>query len=221
MGIVGVLLILFILAAVIEVLSVALKLTGLDIQKARFQIISIITSTGFTTKESELISQHPTRRKIAQIIMLISYIGDAAIIGFVLYILQNKKDIVYSLMLILVLITIGLGILRKKWMIRRLEAFIEKQILKGMDKTKKYRTVEEVLKLNDEYGVVEIVIEEKSRLIGKTLKDATLTEKHIQVLNVDRGSHIIHFPSVNYKFKQGDKVIVYGQLKNIRKLVLD
>ena len=69
--------ILIILALIVEVLSIALKVTGLDIDKARFQVISIITHTGFTTRESELITQHPTRRRIAMGLMVISYVGAA------------------------------------------------------------------------------------------------------------------------------------------------
>ncbi|MTI66378.1 MAG: hypothetical protein FH753_07235 [Firmicutes bacterium] len=220
MSVVTGLLILIILAFVVEVLAIALKLTGLDISKARFQVISIITNTGFTTKESELISQHPTRRKIAQALMLISYVTYAILLGLVVNILQNDNRLVYIAVIIMLVMMIALVLIRKKWLVRRLEMFIEKQLLKRMKKVNKYKTVEEVLKLNDEYGVMEFVIEEGSVLEGKTLKGSGLSERHIQVLNVDRGSHILHFPTVNFKFKEGDKVLVYGHLENMKKLIV-
>lgn len=220
MSVVTGLLILIILAFVVEVLSIALKLTGLDISKARFQVISIITNTGFTTKESELISQHPTRRKIAQALMLISYVTYAILLGLVVNILQNDNRLVYIAVIVMLVMLIALVLIRKKWLVRRLEMFIEKQLLKRMKKVNKYKTVEEVLKLNDEYGVMEFVIEEGSVLEGKTLKGSGLSERHIQVLNVDRGSHILHFPTVNFQFKEGDKVLVYGHLENMKKLIV-
>lgn len=220
-GIIGGALILAILISVVEILSVALKMTGLDIEKARFQVISIITSTGFTTKESELIAQHKTRRQIAQVLMLVSYVGEAAIIGLVLYILQNDNTITLLAIAILIIITVILIFIRKKWLGRRLEIFIERQLNKRMKRNKKYKTVDEVLKLNDEYGVVEFVIEEDNNLLNKTLKNSGLSERHIQVLNVDRGSHIVHFPTIDFIFREGDRVIVYGNLENISTLILN
>ncbi|MCK5130010.1 MAG: hypothetical protein KAQ68_09165 [Clostridiales bacterium] len=72
MSLVSILIIFIVLWLLIEILSVVFKMTGLELDKARFQIISIITHTGFTTKESELISQHSLRRRIASILMVVS-----------------------------------------------------------------------------------------------------------------------------------------------------
>ena len=41
---------------VIEAFSVAFKLTGMATKKIRFQVASLFTSSGFTTSESELIT---------------------------------------------------------------------------------------------------------------------------------------------------------------------
>ncbi|MCG8540505.1 MAG: TrkA C-terminal domain-containing protein [Clostridia bacterium] len=213
-------LILLILTFVVEFFSIALKLTGLDLDKARFQVISIITNTGFTTMESELISQHPTRRKIAQILMLLSYVGYAALIGLVVNIVQSKYEIIYIILSVIIVVLGVMFVLRNKPLVHKLENYIERILIKKMAKSKKYRTVEEVLKLNDEFGVAEFMIEEGSKLNGITLKESDLTDKYIQVLNVDRGNHIIHFPKRDLIFKVGDKITVYGNLENIKELVV-
>jgi Trk K+ transport system NAD-binding subunit len=88
-----------------------------------------------------------------------------------------------------------------------------------MLKRQRYRPVEEVLNLNDEYGVAEFVVEENSKLTGKTLLESGLKQRFIQVLNIDKGDKIIHFPRTDYVFYPGDKVLVYGQIDNIKKLV--
>ncbi|EOD00753.1 cation:proton antiporter regulatory subunit [Caldisalinibacter kiritimatiensis] len=220
MGTIGAILLFIILLLIVEVFSIALKITGLDIDKARFQVISIITNTGFTTQESELITQHPTRRKIAQILMLISYVGYAALIALVLNILQSSNRFLYITITIIVIAFFVLMLIRYKWVSRSLEQLIEKQLL-GKMKKKKSKTVEEVLKLNEEYGVVEFVIEEGSILVGKSLKELGLTKRNIQILNIDKGSKMIHFPKSNYVFVIGDKVNVYGNLDNIKSLVLN
>ncbi len=213
-------LILLIIIFLVEFFSISLKLTGLDIDKARFQVISIITNTGFTTIESELISQHPTRRKIAQTLMLLSFVGYAALIGLVVNIVQSKYEIMYILLAVIAVVLGVLFVLRNKPLIYRLEKAIEKFLIKKMAKDKKYRTVEEVLKLNDEFGVAELMVEYGSRLEGVPLSKSDLTDKYIQVLNVDRGSHIIHFPKRDLVFKVGDKVTVYGNLENIKELAI-
>lgn len=215
------LLILIFLVFIVEVLSIALKLTGLSMEKARFQVISIITNTGFTTKESELISQHPTRRKIAQALMLLSYVGYATLIGLFVNILQSNYRLLYVTITTILIALIVLVLFRNKWLLLRIEGLIEKQLLKKMKKMKKYKSVEEVLKLNDEYGVSEFIIEPGNKLIGLALRETRLTRDNIQVLNIDRGSYIIHFPRGNSIFKQGDRVTVYGHLDNIKELVIN
>ena len=46
-------LIFILLALITEVSATALKLTGLDIHTSRFQALSALTGTGFTTRETE------------------------------------------------------------------------------------------------------------------------------------------------------------------------
>ena len=46
------------LALAMEVAAIGLKLTGMDMERARFQALSSL-GTGFTTRESECIAQKP------------------------------------------------------------------------------------------------------------------------------------------------------------------
>ena len=78
-------LILFILALVISftvvrIGAIAFEITGLNWTLASFQSISCFTGTGFTTRESELITSDPKRRKIATILMVLGYAGLATFI---------------------------------------------------------------------------------------------------------------------------------------------
>jgi len=45
--------------------SVSLEATGMERDRARFQALSALTGTGFTTQEAESIVNHPKRRRIA------------------------------------------------------------------------------------------------------------------------------------------------------------
>ena len=62
--------------AVITVLFVlALPLTGLSKDLAEFQAISAFTGSGFTTRESEEVMNHPLRRRITMHLMLLENAG--------------------------------------------------------------------------------------------------------------------------------------------------
>ena len=60
---------------VTRVASVALTLTGLSTESARFQARSAFTGCGFTTSESEQLVNHPVRRRILALLMLLGNVG--------------------------------------------------------------------------------------------------------------------------------------------------
>src|SRR4030042_6411101 len=64
--------------------SIALEATGMERRKARFQAMSALTGTGFTTREAEDIVGHPKRRLVAGWLM---FLGSVGIILFLLIIL--------------------------------------------------------------------------------------------------------------------------------------
>ena len=69
---------------VIEIFSVAFKLTGLATSKIRFQVASLFTGTGYTTAESELIVNHEKRRKIAVACAYTGHIFSVAIMVLII-----------------------------------------------------------------------------------------------------------------------------------------
>ena len=75
---------------VIDFFSILFRLTGMPMKKARFQVISLLTSTGFTTKESEIIVQNPLRRKFASWLMIVSYVSTATFISFFVKMLSDE-----------------------------------------------------------------------------------------------------------------------------------
>lgn len=60
-----------------RIATVALTFTGLAKDTSRFQARSAFTGAGFTTSESELIVQHPVRRRI---IMTLMFLGNAGLV---------------------------------------------------------------------------------------------------------------------------------------------
>ena len=70
-------------AAYVAVLAggIAFEITGMDRDMARFQALSAFTGTGFTTRASEAIVEHRTRRRIAMVLIVLGYAGAASVIA--------------------------------------------------------------------------------------------------------------------------------------------
>ena len=60
---------------VVRIATIALSLTGLSHESAKFQARSAWTGTGFTTSESEKIVNHPVRRRIITMLMIVRGAG--------------------------------------------------------------------------------------------------------------------------------------------------
>ncbi|MCO0598298.1 hypothetical protein NGI46_12605 [Peribacillus butanolivorans] len=81
MNVVFMVLYFLIIGLVIEISVTLLKLTGLKNTVARFQVISMLTGTGFTTDESKSIIDHPVRIKLSMFLILFGAFSLAVIIS--------------------------------------------------------------------------------------------------------------------------------------------
>jgi len=138
MDILFIIVVFILLWVIIEVLSIVFKITGLELSKARFQVISLITHTGFTTRESELILQHPTRRRIASILMFISYIAQISLISVFLHLLSEDRQRLELIAVILVLVVVFIFVSTKnRFVSTRFNNFLEKalkrQVIKNIE----------------------------------------------------------------------------------------
>jgi hypothetical protein len=181
--------------------------------------MSLLTGTGFTTRESELIVKHPTRRKLAQIVMILGYIGTATFISFIVNIittnLQIKDTVIIGILFLLVLI-----LFKNPWILSRFDNLIEKVIIKNKLVEVSRNNVYKLLNKNKGYGIYNILIEKNSFLINQTLITSGLKEKYnIIVLNIDKGDKLINLPDGNYIIEQGDNMLIYGKSESIIELI--
>lgn len=214
--VIAIVLIVAVLAFLVELGAIVLKMTGLDMEKARFQALSALTSTGFTTRESEALMHHPLRRRVVMTLMII---GNAGLVSILITVVTtSKQELSYIQVAIgLVLLILFIRVLTDRWLIRAIDRRIEATLSKRQLLIRK-KPVEEVLRLGDTYGVAEVWIKEGSELAGKTLAQAELTEKTILVLAIEREGQFIHMPRSFDRIQEGDKLLIYGDLKNMRQL---
>ena len=74
-----------------EVFTVLFRLIGLPEEKARFQVVSLLTGAGFTTRESEMILSSRSRRRLARITMLFGYVFNITFVSAVVNVFVSIK----------------------------------------------------------------------------------------------------------------------------------
>jgi hypothetical protein len=204
----------------IEILSIVMKLTGLELGKARFQIISILTHTGFTSRESELIVQHPTRRKIASILMIVSYVAQITLITLLFNVLNNASRSLLSISIALVAMLLFVILVTKsKYISGRFEQITER-LLKNKIKKAGASRIDQILNLSPEFSIYEMIVDIDSPICDKTLREVHLKEHYIQILKIDRGEEMIDFPTADTRVLAGDRMIAYGKIDALTKMMM-
>ena len=118
---------------VVRAASIALMMTGLEKKKARFQALSAFSGTGFTTKESEAIVNHPRRRQIIRYLMITGNAGLVTVIVSATSSLATSQG--YQLPINVLVLIVGVFLIYKITTIRKFtrkwESFIEKKLVKS------------------------------------------------------------------------------------------
>jgi uncharacterized protein with PhoU and TrkA domain len=215
-------LILFVLIwLLIEILSIVLKLTGLELSKARFQVISILTHTGFTTRESELIVQHPTRRKIASVLMIVSYVAQITLITLLFNVLtQATRNILGTAIALFIMVVFVILVTQSKKLSNWFDQVAEKLLKKRIQKSASGDRIEQVLNLSPEFSIYGLLVDTDSLICDKTLSELKLKEHFIQILKIDRGSEVIDFPLADTRLLAGDRLIVYGKIDALTQMIM-
>ncbi len=86
------LIILAVSLVVVRIGGTALRLTGMSMDAARFQSISALTGTGFTTQEAETTMHHPLRRKVLIGLMFAGHLGVVSLASAVILGVSSAQD---------------------------------------------------------------------------------------------------------------------------------
>ncbi|MGE3806649.1 MAG: TrkA C-terminal domain-containing protein [Gemmataceae bacterium] len=201
---------------VVRVASVALVLTGISQELARFQARSAFTGAGFTTNESEKVVQHPVRRRIILLLMLL---GNAGIITVVSSLVLSFVNVDQSAgwagtyWFRILALTLGLLLLwlvaHSAWIDHHLSRLI-KYVLKRWT-TLEVRDYAGLLHLAGGYAVAELKVNSGDWLAEQTLEDLNLFDEGILVLGIEKpDSTYLGAPRGAVKIRSGDTVILYG-----------
>lgn len=206
-----------IIAVVVSILiarvaTVALTVTGLSREAARFQARSALTSTGFTTSEAENVVDHPVRRRIIMLLMLLGNAGVVTIIATLMLSFVGNQTTNEALLRLAVLLG-GLlavwAVARNERVDRALTQLIARLLRQYTDlDTRDYARL---LKLHGPYAVTEMTVGEGDWLASRSLMELGLLDEGIVVLGVQRedGSYL-GAPRGDTPIEPGDTLTLYG-----------
>ena len=203
-----------------RIATIALIHTGMPRETARFQARSAFTGAGFTTAESENVVNHPLRRRV---IMLLMLMGNAGIVTAMSSLILTFVDRSNTWSLWVRLLQLGGG-LRGLWLLAR-SAWIDRRLSLLIDHLlRKYahldvRDYASLMRLAGEYRLAEMEIEEEDWIAGKTLSESQLRQEGIVVLGIRRrdGAYL-GAPRARTRVHPGDLIIAYGRVSAIEEL---
>ncbi len=197
---------------IIEFATISFNLTGLNKEASRFQAISLVTNTGFTTTEAELIVRHRVRRKIAYFLMGTFYVSLPVLITLLIMILSTGFSTEEVLVLFAFLI-FYIFFIRNKKVLNVIEKGIKAIIIKY--DIVPASSIEDLFDLKGNYKIVKTVMENTS-LAGKKISELKLNNIDITILAIERGNKLFRTVKGSDTLEIGDKLILYGNINSIK-----
>jgi hypothetical protein len=193
--------------------SLALEASGMQRRKARFQALSAMTGTGYTSREAESVVGHPRRRTIVAWLMVI---GNTGIIAFLVLLMQSIRGgliapspshvgIIAGFALAVIL-SIRLGIVDKLS-----NAIIG---ITGKRRKETYMGAEEIVHQVGRYAIVRLTVGEEGTG-GIKLRDTGLLKPGTMILAIERESMVLPFPDADQLVLTGDQLLCYGEVGQI------
>lgn len=214
-----VLIVMLVSLLITRVATVALTLTGLSREAARFQARSALSGTGFTTSEAEAVVGHPVRRRVVMTLMLVGSAGLVTVIATLMlgFTDAGGRQALHRILALLGGLVALFLLARSAWFDRRLSWMIAKVLNRWTELDA--RDYGALLHLTESFAVGEIAVREGDWIAGGALEDLRLREEGVVVLGITlaEGSWI-GSPPFDLEIRPGDRVIAYGPAAGLKDL---
>lgn len=205
-----------------RVATIALTLTGMSRQAARFQARSALTGAGFTTTESESIVNHPVRRRIVMTLMLMGSAGIVTVLASVMLTFATTASGGRGSSTVALLSLVGgtlllLGLLKLRPVDRALSRVIRLLLRRYTDLD--IRDYAALLEIHGGYAVSELLVDAQDWIAGHTLLELRLNDEGVIVLGVQRSDGTYDgAPDGQTRIAAGDVLVVYGRGDRVAEL---
>jgi len=206
-----------------EVFTMLYRITGLPDEKARFQVVSLLTGCGFTTRESEMILSTKERRNLARMTMLFGYVFNISIVSVLINVILSLKEsqageFLHALFIPLIPLVIILVGMRATRMRAWSDARLERAINSFMNRNNTNNTVLILDYIGQDSIALVHLKNVPERFRGRDLAQMDFRDKQgLIVLLVEHPSGDIETPRGYTMFQDGDKVTVFGKNRAIAK----
>jgi hypothetical protein len=196
--------------------AIALMMTGMHYEQAKFQALSAFTSTGFTTREAEKVVNHPTRRKIISTLMIGGYAGVAAVLvsGTSTLASSSAQDLPRTVVLLAVGLLLIYLVGRYTGLMPQWEGFVERFLRHRFEF--EYASVEELLHLAEGYGLVRLEIGADSPFLNRLIGQIGKSRRDTLIIGVERGRTWLAARKMKERLKQGDQLVIYGLIERLK-----
>ena len=211
--------------ALIRIFAVLFRITGLPKEKAGFQAVSLLTTAGFTTGESEIIVSEKTRRHIATAAMLTGYFFSVLIVSLFINLFLSIDFSAINEQIHLLLLEFGgmiafLLILRIPEVDKAINKFLDGVTIRVFKKAAK----ENYISVLDTYGkdaVVNIFLYKVPEFLeGKCVVDTDMRKQYnVNILMYTRNGQN-HYVTADTIFSNKDVLIAFGPLASIKEAFL-
>ncbi len=206
----------------VRVGATALMMTGLSWDTASFQSYSAFFGVGFTTKEAEMVVNHPVRRRIIRDLILVGNVGlTSALATLVVTLLQTSSG--GNAVLMLGWLVGGLAVLlfisRLPWF----QSILDHLIQRALEGTGMVRALDYELLLRIQHGYVvsEIEVLPDTFLAGRALRDSRPWDRGVVILAIKRDGKTQHgIPSRDDLIQPGDVLTAYGKETALQSMTL-
>ncbi|MBR4906467.1 MAG: hypothetical protein IKZ44_06390 [Clostridia bacterium] len=202
-----------------EVFAMLFRFTGLSDEKARFQVISLITGCGFTTRESELLLTSRSRRRLARITMLFGYVFNITIVSMLINVfLSIKLDELSNLFSILIPI-LAAAIIIIFMRVPKIRAWGDRVIERIANLLTRRETANSVLLVDylGEDAIAQVtLVEVPEAFREKTLAKINFRAEHdLMVMLIEKPGKKAVPAGAKTIMEAGDKLTVFGDYKKI------
>lgn len=206
-----------------ELFTILFRFTGLPDERARFQVISLLTGCGYTTKESEMFLSTRRRRRLVRLTMLFGYVFNITIVSaFINIFLSLKLSQVEHLYVGILIPLAAIAIIFVFMRVPKVRAWGDNMLQKFADRlvgrTDSFNTV----MLLDYIGADTIALVTLNRIPeeyqGVPLSQTGLkANTGIMVMLVERPGEKAAAAGADTVFLVGDKLTVFGDYSMICK----
>ncbi|MGJ8695518.1 MAG: TrkA C-terminal domain-containing protein [Verrucomicrobiaceae bacterium] len=201
--------------------TIALELTGMSQPVAQFQAASAFFGVGFTTKEAELVVDHPVRRRIILHLIVAGNIGLTSALATLLVTFMKDSDreigSTFAWLGLTGLVILAIALLFNVKVLRMpLDALMQWTLKRsGLVHIQDY---DYLLNLRDGYVVYDKEMGPDHPWVGRALWESRPSDVGVVVLGIYRAEgEFVGAPDKNAMVHEGDVLMVYGKNEDVVK----